>query len=133
MADAFTKALEEFDAQPVAERKTAVVSLGGRDITLRQFNETQFMQLQHETLVLKRSEDGNMPFERVQKSLDRVFRAIRSAIPDEEQRDYIDDLMAEGELDLRELVRAVFVFNREAAVEDEKPVQVRRGRPRRAR
>lgn len=133
MADAFVKALEEFDAQPVTERKTAVVSLGGRDITLRAFNETQFMQLQHESLVLKRSEDGNMPIDRVQKSLDRVFRAIRSAILDEDERDYIDDLMAEGELELRELVRAVFVFNHDAAVEDEKPVQVRRGRPRRAR
>lgn len=128
MADGFSKALEELDSMPVPERQTTVVQLGGRDITLRQFNETQFLQLQHEALFLQRSDDMNVPFDRVSKSISRIFRALRAAVPNEDEREFLDDLMAEGELELRELLRAVLVFNRETLIA-EKPTTVRRGRP----
>lgn len=112
---------------PEEEVEISTAPVKGRDVQVRRLNSVQFMQLQHEATVL---EGDRYDTARKRKSLDRAFRIIHSTFVDEDDHEYIQDLIADGELTMRELVRIVIQASR-GSKEDEKQVaQIRRGRPR---
>lgn len=84
------------------ELKTKTIPLGGRDVLIRALSDTQITQMNHEILVL---ESDRTDLARKRKAMDRVYRALQSTIVSEEDRDFAADLMADGELDLRQMMR----------------------------
>jgi hypothetical protein len=114
------------DLLPTEEVKKAVVDINGRNVTLRQLTSTNIMQLQHEATILQHD---HIDIERKKKSMDRVFRILRSAVA-EDDREYVEDLMADGDLDMQRLVTLVLRLHKE-----NEPTQpkVRRGRTPRSR
>ena len=104
------------------------ISLGDRDVMVTPPELGQLALLQHQVRVLKRD---NVTKEEGARALDLAFRIARGRIVSKGDKDYVDDLLADGDLDLKGLVVAVIesVKQQPADAEDVKPV-VRRGRPR---
>jgi hypothetical protein len=107
---------------PDSGRETRVVDVRGRSIVVRKIIDTQMMLLAREAKVLQRDDIGT---DRQLTAVDRMFRILESAIVQPSDRDFLEDLMLDGELDLRELTSFVTVFG-ETEV-SAKP-KVRRGR-----
>jgi hypothetical protein len=107
---------------PDPGRETRIVEVRGRSIVIRQLVDAQIMLLAREAKVLQRDD---VPVDRKINGVDRMFRILESAVVQPEDREFLDDLMVDGELDLKELVSFVTAFNLD---ENEKP-KVRRGRP----
>lgn len=103
-------------------RETRVVPLRDRSIVVRQLTDAQLLLMAREARLLQREE---LPIERKINSIDRIFSILESSIVQEDDREFAEDLMASGELDLRELMGFISVFKDE---EEAKP-KVRRGRP----
>lgn len=80
------------------------------------------MLLAREAKVLQRDD---LPVGRKLDGIDRMFRILESAIVQVSDREFLEELMLSGELDLRELISFVTVFQDNDA--SEKP-KVRRGR-----
>jgi hypothetical protein len=81
------------------------------------------MLLAREAKVLQREDVG---MDRKMNGIDRMFRILDSAIVDDNDREYLEDLMVSGKLDLTELLSFVTVFG-EPTTLTQKP-KVRRGR-----
>jgi hypothetical protein len=118
-----TEAISDTTAE--AAEETRVVPIGGRDITVRRLNETQILQLNHEATLLQRED---LAPQRLRKGMDRVFRALSSVVVDEDDSDFLQDLMADGDLDLRDMIKFITSFHVDQAPTTG-PVKVRRGRP----
>lgn len=102
-------------------RETQVVSVRDRSIVIRKLVDTQMLLLAREAKVLQRDDIGT---DRKMNGIDRMFRILESAIVQESDREFLEELMTTGELDLRELISFVTAFGDDDA---EKP-KVRRGR-----
>lgn len=107
---------------PDPGRETQLIEVRGRNLVVRQLIDTQMMLLAREAKILQRDDIDNS---RKMDSVDRMFRILESAIVQPEDRDFLDELIVTGDLDLEELLTFVTVFNKN---QDEKP-KVRRGRP----
>lgn len=107
---------------PDPGRETRIVSVRDHNIVVRQLVDAQMMLLAREAKTLRRDD---IDASRKMDSIDRVFRILESAVVQEEDRGFLDELIVSGDLDLKELLSFISVFNAE---EDAKP-KVRRGRP----
>ena len=117
-----TDAIEIPDIKSV-ERPEKMVTIGGREILCKGLSDTQYMQLVHEAKLFT-SDVVNI--DRKSKGLDRLFRVMISLIVNPDDRDYVEDLMADGELDLSyftTVLREIYDAPTPAAVKK----QVRRG------
>jgi hypothetical protein len=101
---------------------TGTVDVRGRTITIKKLVDTQMMLLAREAKILQRDDIGN---DRKLDGIDRMFTILESVVVEPKDKVYLEDLMAKGELDLRELVSFVTTFNAQGA---EKPARVRRAR-----
>lgn len=99
------------------------MSVRDRAIVVRKLIDTQVMLLAREAKVLQRDDIG---MDRKMNGIDRMFRILESAIVQTEDREYLEELMVTGELDLSELLSFVTAFNGDETAE-QKP-KVRRGR-----
>ena len=105
-------------------RETRIIEVKGRAIVVRKLRDAQYGLLVREANAVKRAAaEGDK--DRLMRATDLIMKALASAVVQEEDRDWLDDLTAAGELDFSDLVVAIRAFN---ADEDEKP-KVRRGRP----
>ncbi len=104
--------------------ETRVVNVRDRSIVVRQIIDTQMMLLAREAKVLQRDD---IDTDRQLNAIDRMFRILESAIVQPSDREFLEDLMTDGELDLRELISFVTVFRDEG--ESAPKPKVRRGRP----
>jgi hypothetical protein len=111
-----------FMTTPDPGRETRVVDVRGRSVVVRKIIDTQMMLLAREAKVLQR--DDVTP-ERQLTAVDRMFRILESAIVQPSDREFLEDLMLDGELDLRELTSFVTIFSDEG---DAAKPKVRRGR-----
>lgn len=108
---------------PDPGRETQIVDVRGRNIVIKKLIDTQVMLLAREARILQRDD---VSAERRMDGIDRMFFILESVVADGADREYMQELMMKGELDLRELVSFVTVFENQDA--DGKPVRVRRGR-----
>lgn len=102
-------------------RETRVVQVRDRNIVVRQLQDTQMLILGREAKILQRDD---VDINRKMDSIDRMFRVLESAVVQPSDREFLDGLMLDGELNLREFLSFVSVFNLD---EPMKP-KVRRGR-----
>lgn len=103
--------------------ETRTVPLRDRTITIKMIGDAQLALLAREARLLTR--DG-IPGERKVSGAARMFDIMESMVVSEEDREYVEDLIATGGLDLREFLGFIEAFKEEAP--PEKP-KVRRGRP----
>ena len=111
---------------------TKTVDIKGRDIEVTQVTETQFMLMGREMTRVKRVLDQESEVDSGQvpgllRSMGFVLDVIESRVVKQEDRDYLTDLMAQGELEFTDVLPLVRAFFEE---EDKKPM-VSRGRPKR--
>lgn len=108
--------------------ETVKASLNGRELSLKVPDVAQLGLIQHQARVLQRS---NLTDEEGIRAMSVSFRVLFSFFPDKDDRMYVEDLIADGELDMVSLVR--FVVDGTKGLADEEVVvkpQARRGRPR---
>jgi hypothetical protein len=108
---------------PDLGRETRVVDVRGRSIVVRRIIDTQMMLLARESQVLQRDD---IDIKRKLSAVDRMFRILESSIVQQSDREFVEELMLDGELDLRELTSFVTTFSGDEE-ESAKP-KVRRGR-----
>jgi hypothetical protein len=94
-----------------------------RSIVVRQLIDTQMILLAREAKILQRDD---VSIERKMDGLDRMFRILETAVAQPSDREFLEELMIEGSLQLPELLSFVTSFNQPA----DGPVKpkVRRGR-----
>lgn len=107
---------------------TATVS--GREMSVKTLTDAQFMTLTHEATLLQ---SPNVPSDRKIKAVDRVFRVLKSIIVEDADIEFIQDEMAEGNLEMRTLAQALLTVHHQAksagGVPTKGPVKAaRRGR-----
>lgn len=107
---------------PDPGRETQVVLVRDRNIVVRKLVDTQMLLLAREAKILQRDD---VDTDRKLAGIDRMFRILESAVAQPSDREFLEELMLEGELDLRELLTFVTVFNEDDAATKPK---VRRGR-----
>ena len=100
---------------------TRPVTVQGREITIRNLIDTQYMLLGRCARILERP---NVDKKEKLATVDRMFTILESVVVEADDVEYLEDLMAKGKLDLRELLSFA---TPEATVEEEAP-KVRRGR-----
>jgi len=108
---------------PDPGRETRIVQVRDRNIVIRQLIDAQMMLMAREAKMLQRDD---VPTDRKVDGVDRMFRILESAVVQPEDREFLEELIITGDLDLRELMSFISVFKDDD--EDEKP-KVRRGRP----
>lgn len=89
-------------------RKTQIVDVRGRSVVIRQLVDTQMFLLARWARLLQRDDldgDAKLGF------IDRMFSILESSVVQESDREYLTELMANGELDLRELISFITAFN----------------------
>ncbi len=107
---------------PDPGRETKVIDLKGRSVVVRKLIDTQMLLLAREAKLLQRDDaTGQQKLD----SVDRMYRILQSALAQPSDRDYMEELIVTGDLDLRELMGFVTVFGEDSG--DPKP-KVRRGR-----
>lgn len=95
----------------------------GRSIVIRQLIDAQMMLLNRGARLLQRADldkDSKLA------TVDRMFTILESVVVQPEDREFLEDLMAEGKLSLRDMLSFISAFDEDQ--EEEKP-RVRRGRP----
>lgn len=111
----------------IPERPERTLDIAGREVWIRSLSDSQIAQMNHETMIL---ESDRYDVERKRKALDRVYRALYSMFVHQEDRDLVAELMADGEVDIRVLMKEAIAGMKQDA--EAKAPQVRRGRtPRR--
>jgi hypothetical protein len=104
-------------------RETQIVLVRDRNVVIRQLIDTQRMLIARWAVMLQRDDvTGAQKLD----LLNKMFNTLESVVVQQEDRDYLEELMAEGELDLRELISFITAFDKKAD-EPAKP-KVRRGR-----
>lgn len=92
-------------------RKTQIVDVRGRNIVIRQLVDTQMFLLARWSRLLQRDDiEGDAKLELI----DRMFTVLESVVVQDSDRAFLTDLMTAGDLDLRELISFVTVFNSSA-------------------
>lgn len=114
---------EPTPTSPDTGRETRIVEVKGRTIVVRKLKDTQILFLNREAILLGR---GGLPEERVKAGMRRVLDVLESQVVQEVDREYLLDLVALGDLELKDLMGFIQAF-RDDDAEPEKP-KVRRGR-----
>lgn len=107
-------------------RETRIVAIRGRSVVVRKLHDAQFGLLVREANVVRRA-SAEQDAARVIRATDLLMRTLASAIVQEEDKEWLDDLMADGEIEMSDLLSVIRVFS-EDQEEQPKPA-VRRGRP----
>jgi len=110
------------DTQEAPE--TEMVDVQGRKVEIKQLNDAQIALMARDVrLLTKAGVDGTRKMDAVA----RMFSVLESVVLKQEDKDYMEDLIVAGELDLKQLTSFVTVFMED---EEEAPKpKVRRGRP----
>lgn len=104
---------------------TRLVEVRGRQIVARKLNDLQLMLLAREA---KKLTKANQPGEEKLAAVARILDLLESSVVQQEDIEYLTDLTVKGELELKDMMEFVNVFQQESA-----PVPVvRRGRPRKS-
>ena len=107
---------------PDPGRETRIVPVQGRNIVIRQLIDAQMMLLNRGARLLQRDDvDGASKL----ATVDRMFTILESVVVQPGDKEFLEDLMAEGTLSLKDLMGFISAFNED---QEEKP-KVRRGRP----
>lgn len=101
--------------------ETRKVPVNGRDILVRQITDAQAGMMLRDSRRLQREDVAN---EEKVKATARMFNILESVVIGEADRDYLEDEIVAGKLELKDLLD----FIRSFKDEQQKPV-VRRGRP----
>lgn len=107
---------------PDPGRETQIIDVHGRSIVVKKLGDTQIMLLAREAKVLQRDDIGS---DRKLDGIDRMFSILESVVVQPTDKEYVQQLMTLGELDLSELISFVTAFETK---DGEKPARVRRGR-----
>jgi hypothetical protein len=107
--------------QPDPGRDTRVINVKGRSIVVRQLLDAQAILMMREARTLQRDD---VDIDRKFKGVERLFNILETAIVQQDDRDYLTDLIVAGQLELRDLMDVVTIFS-----EEETKPKVRRGRP----
>lgn len=111
--------------QPDAGRETRLVDIKGRQVVVRMLLDAQLLLMTRESRILQQADASNA---RKVAGAARMFDILESMVVQDEDREYVSDLIAAGDLELKDLTEFISSFK----PEDEKP-KVRRGRPPRVR
>lgn len=111
------------DPTPGTERP---ITVRDREISVRKLIDTQYMLLNRCAQILTRPA---VEKEKKLETIDRMFTILESAVVKDDDREFLEDLMASGKLDLRELLSFVTVFEGDDEDGAEEKPKVRRGRP----
>lgn len=117
-----TVASTEKDPAPTTE----MVDIKGRDVEVKPLNDAQMALMAREIRIMAR---GDLDNHRRLDAVARMFSILESVVVKPEDREYMDDLIIEGNLDLRELTSFVTVFGADVDGAAEAKPKVRRGRP----
>jgi hypothetical protein len=107
--------------EPDTGKETRLVDVKGRTIVVRLITDAQFALMAQLSRLLQRDGVDN---KRKVAGAGRMFDILESMVVQEEDRDYVTDLIATGDLVLTDLTGFISAFKDEEA----KP-KVRRGRP----
>lgn len=106
---------------PDPGNETRLVDIKGRTVVVKAMNDAQIALMARESRLLQRdSVEGS----RKLTGVARMFDILESMVVQEEDQEYMTDLITSGDLTLNDLLGFVTAFKSE----DEKP-KVRRGRP----
>lgn len=100
------------------------IDIQGRPITLKKITVGQMALVMRES---RRMQRDDVTGKEAMAALERVDTIVASLIVFDEDKEYVDELMAAGTLDITEMVQHVMAIYTEGSAE-EKP-KVRRGRP----
>lgn len=105
--------------------ETEVVDIQGRDVEIRPLNDAQLALMAREVRIMSKP-----TFDRTRKmeAAAIMFNILESVVISPEDKEYMNELVVEGKLDLKELTSFVTVFNTEKEAAPAPP-KVRRGRP----
>ena len=109
---------------PDPGRETQIVDIKGRQVVIRMLSDAQIALLSREAKILQGNAEGDRKF----TGVTRMFNILESMVVQEEDKDYLNNLIISGDIELKDLTDFIAAFK----PEDEKP-KVRRGRPPRAR
>lgn len=100
-------------------RETRIVEIKERQVVVRQLTDAQFLMLGREARMLQSaSVDG----QRKIQSAGRILDILESAVVQQEDRDWLMDLVTVGDLELSDMSNVVKAF-----MEPDKKAAVRRG------
>lgn len=100
------------------------IDIKGRPVTLKKITVGQMALVLRES---KRMQRDDVTGKEAMAALERVDLIIASLIVFDEDREYVENLLANGTLDLTDMVRLVMdIYTKDA---EEKPKVARRGRP----
>lgn len=123
MADTLNANPENIDSISEMERPQKAIKVGDREILFQGLTQSQYMQLVHEVTLFR---NDNTSMDRKLKGLDRLFRVLMSLLVNPEDRDYIEDQIADGEINVMFLVKALReIYDKQADTQK----KVRRGSP----
>jgi len=107
--------------EPDPGRDTRIVDIKGRQVVIRMLEGAQLALLARESRVLQQDHADNA---RKVTGAARMFDILESMVVQDEDQEYVSDLIATGKVELKELTAFISAFKDE----DQKP-RVRRGRP----
>jgi len=108
---------------PRAKIETRSVDIKGRDIQVKRPADAQLALLSREARLLDRE---NVDSSRKMQAVGRMFDIFESWVVSDDDREYLVDLVVQGDLELGDLIGIISVF-RPDEEEQSKPT-VRRGR-----
>jgi hypothetical protein len=111
--------------EPDPGRETRLVELKGRQVVVGMLDGAQLALMAREARLLQKAEVDNA---RKIAGAARMFDILESMVVQDEDREFVADLIASGDLKLTDLTSFITSFK----PEDDKP-KVRRGRPPRQR
>jgi hypothetical protein len=111
----------------MTETPIIVATINGRDVKAVRPEVGQLALVQHQARILQRDGASRVQAER---ALSLVYRVVRGAIVDEADLDFIEDGIADKELTIEGVLRAIVTAAEEATAEEAPKPVVRRGRPR---
>ncbi len=103
--------------------------IAGVTFKFKQPDPGQMALISHHAQILTKDEVTRSQAER---ALSLIYRSVLSWVPDADTKVAVEDLIADGDASIEDILRAILAAtraNQEAEAEDAKPV-VRRGRPR---
>ena len=109
---------------PDPGKETRIIELKGRQLVIKSLNDAQIALMAREAKILQGNAEGDRKF----TGVTRMFNLLESMVVQEEDKEYLNDLIVSGDVELKDLTDFIAAFK----PEDEKPT-VRRGRPPRAR
>lgn len=106
---------------------TRLIPINGRQIVVRELLPAQAILIMRLIRNLRRDLAPDADRAVIINNTAKILDIIESAVVQQSDRDYLEDLIVERKLDLKELVGVVTAFRED---EDEEKPKVRRGRPR---